>query len=44
MVATTERDGGTFFECEQCGMLFEVESEAEQHEDNCDESDPSYLQ
>jgi uncharacterized C2H2 Zn-finger protein len=44
MVTTTERDGEEFFECEGCGMLFEVEVEARQHEENCDAEDPDYIQ
>jgi uncharacterized C2H2 Zn-finger protein len=46
MVTTTERDGMTWYECESCGMLFDAEEDAVQHEDNCegDEADPSYLQ
>jgi uncharacterized C2H2 Zn-finger protein len=44
MVATTERDGQTFYECEGCGMLFDLEDEAQQHESACDEEDPDYLQ
>jgi uncharacterized C2H2 Zn-finger protein len=44
MVTTAERDGEQFFECEVCGMLFEVEAEARQHEQNCDAEEPDYLQ
>jgi uncharacterized C2H2 Zn-finger protein len=44
MVTTTERDGERFLECEVCGMLFEVESEARQHEENCDAEEPDYIQ
>jgi uncharacterized C2H2 Zn-finger protein len=44
MVATSQRDGETFFECEVCGMLFPNEDEASQHESTCDDSDPDYLQ
>ncbi len=44
MVRTTERDGQTWYECEACGMLFETESEANTHEENCDTDSPSYLQ
>ncbi|MFB6124129.1 MAG: hypothetical protein ABEJ78_11810 [Haloferacaceae archaeon] len=44
MVSTTERDGMTWYECDVCGMLFDSKDDARQHEENCDESDPSYLQ
>jgi hypothetical protein len=44
MVATTERDDMTWYECEECGLLFDAEDEAEAHEEGCDSSDPSYLQ
>ncbi|WP_255595036.1 DUF7128 family protein [Haloprofundus salilacus] len=44
MVATTERDDMTWYECEECGLLFENEADAKQHEGNCDAEDPSYLQ
>jgi uncharacterized C2H2 Zn-finger protein len=44
MVATTERDGTTFYECEDCGMLFASETEAGEHEDNCDAEEPGYIQ
>ncbi|TQR22034.1 hypothetical protein C9J85_02170 [Haloferax sp. wsp5] len=35
MVATTEKDGATWYRCEECGMLFDVRSDAEAHE-GCD--------
>ncbi|MFC6988450.1 hypothetical protein ACFQJD_06515 [Haloplanus sp. GCM10025708] len=44
MVSTTERDGMTWYKCDVCGMLFDSKEDAGQHEENCDESDPSYLQ
>ncbi|XVH31309.1 DUF7128 family protein [Haloferacaceae archaeon DSL9] len=44
MVTTTERDDMTWYQCETCGLLFESRMEAEQHEANCDDEDPSYLQ
>ncbi|ADE04022.1 MULTISPECIES: DUF7128 family protein [Haloferax] len=44
MVATTEKDGATWYRCEECGMLFDVRSDAEAHEENCDTDSPSYLQ
>ncbi|WP_256360026.1 MULTISPECIES: DUF7128 family protein [Haloprofundus] len=44
MVATTERDEMTWYECEMCGFLFENETDAKQHESSCDAEEPSYLQ
>jgi uncharacterized C2H2 Zn-finger protein len=44
MVATTERDGSTWYECEECGMLFDDQADASQHEDTCDSEEPSYIQ
>lgn len=44
MVVDTERDGATWFECENCGLLFDGRSEAEEHERHCDSEDPSYIQ
>lgn len=43
MVRATERDGMTWYECEECGILLEDETEAEQHEDICDAEEPDYL-
>ncbi len=44
MVVDTERDGATWFECEDCGLLFDDRSEAEEHERHCDSESPSYIQ
>ena len=44
MVATTERDGSTWYECEECGMLFDAQGDARQHEETCDSEEPSYIQ
>ncbi|WP_281062929.1 DUF7128 family protein [Halorussus pelagicus] len=44
MVVTTERDEMTWYKCEGCGMMFDDEEDAEQHEANCDHEDPSYIQ
>lgn len=44
MVEATERDGMTWYQCENCGLLFDNESDAGQHEENCSGDDPSYLQ
>jgi uncharacterized C2H2 Zn-finger protein len=44
MVATTERDEMTWYECEVCGLLFDDRADASQHEATCDDEEPSYLQ
>ncbi|WP_255568316.1 hypothetical protein [Salinarchaeum sp. IM2453] len=44
MVTQTERDGSIWFECEECGLLFDNEQDAMQHEENCDAEEPSYIQ
>ncbi|WP_282102517.1 DUF7128 family protein [Halovivax limisalsi] len=44
MVAETERDGATWYECEICGLLFDEYEDASMHESNCDDEDPSYIQ
>ncbi|MCU4753836.1 hypothetical protein OB919_17925 [Halobacteria archaeon AArc-curdl1] len=46
MVSTTQRDGETWYECEECGLLFDLEEDAKAHEQNCDDDDdgPSYIQ
>jgi uncharacterized C2H2 Zn-finger protein len=44
MVVQTERDDVTWFECESCGMMFDDQEDASQHEANCDAEEPSYIQ
>jgi hypothetical protein len=44
MVVQTERDDVTWFKCEGCGMLFDDQDDASQHEANCDAEEPSYIQ
>lgn len=44
MVVQTERDDATWFECETCGLLLEDEAEAEQHEERCEDEEPTYIQ
>jgi len=44
MVTTTERDGVTWYECEECGLMFDQRDDARQHESNCDSEEPAYLQ
>jgi uncharacterized C2H2 Zn-finger protein len=43
MVDTVTKEGDTFYECEACGMLFEIREEASEHEANCDAEDPTYI-
>lgn len=44
MVIQTERDDMTWYKCEGCGLMFDEEEDARQHEENCDSEDPSYIQ
>jgi len=45
MVTETEREEMTWFQCDECGLLFGDADDAERHESNCtSENDPSYLQ
>lgn len=44
MVARTERDDMTWYKCEKCGLMFDDEADASQHEQNCDAEDPAYIQ
>ncbi len=44
MVVTTERDEMTWYKCEACGLMFDDQSDARQHEENCDAEEPSYIQ
>jgi len=44
MVVKTERDDMTWYKCEGCGMMFDDEGDAQQHEENCDHEDPTYIQ
>ena len=44
MVSTVQRDGQTWYECEECGLLLDDESDAKAHEKTCDAEEPSYLQ
>lgn len=44
MVVETERDDGIWYECEVCGLLFDDQGDAAQHEERCDDEEPSYLQ
>ena len=44
MVVQTERDDATWYECETCGLLFDEQSDANEHERRCDGDDPSYIQ
>ncbi|MFP9193969.1 DUF7128 family protein [Natronosalvus vescus] len=44
MVVSTQRDDATWYECEECGLLFDLETDAEEHERHCDAAGPSYIQ
>lgn len=44
MVERVERDDGTWYRCEACGLLFDDDDDARQHEDSCDAEEPSYIQ
>ena len=44
MVEETERDNMLWYRCEECGLMFDAEADARQHEANCDAEEPSYLQ
>jgi len=44
MVSKTMRDEMTWYKCDQCGLMFDTEADAKQHERNCDAEDPSYIQ
>ena len=43
MVAQTERDEMTWCECEKCGLMFDSQDDARQHEETCDAEEPSYI-
>jgi uncharacterized C2H2 Zn-finger protein len=43
MVVQTERDETNWFECEKCGLMFDDQGDARQHEDACDAEEPSYI-
>ncbi|WP_336003247.1 DUF7128 family protein [Halorientalis halophila] len=44
MVVQTQRDEVTWYKCEECGLMFDDESDARQHEADCDGEGPSYIQ
>lgn len=44
MVSKTTRDDATWYECDECGLLFDVKEDAKEHEKTCDAEDPSYIQ
>ena len=43
MVNRVERDDTTWFSCEDCGLMFGYEEDAERHEEGCDGNEPTYL-
>ncbi len=44
MVTETEQDEMTWYECDECGMLFDTLEDAREHERGCDAEDPAYIQ
>ena len=44
MVREVERDEMTWYSCEDCGLMFDVEDDAKRHEERCDAKEPTYLQ
>lgn len=44
MVQQTQRDGTTWYVCEGCGMMFDLEADAKDHERSCDHEEPAYIQ
>ena len=44
MVVQTQRDEVTWYKCEDCGLMFDDEDDARQHESDCNGEDPSYIQ
>lgn len=44
MVTETERDDMVWYECDDCGLMFDNEQDAREHEKNCDAEEPSYIQ
>ena len=44
MVVQTERDDTIWYQCEVCGLMLDDPTDAEKHEQNCNDDDPSYIQ
>lgn len=44
MVVETERDDMIWFQCERCGLMFDNQDDAREHEQTCDAEEPSYIQ
>lgn len=44
MVVQTQRDERTWYKCEECGLMFDSQEDARQHEGSCDAEEPSYIQ
>lgn len=44
MVSQTERDDMTWYQCDHCGLMFDVEEDARQHEENCEGEGADYIQ
>ncbi|WP_303703988.1 hypothetical protein [Haloquadratum walsbyi] len=45
MVSMVTRDSNQWYQCDECEMLFDDESDAQTHEEHCKgDEKPSYLQ
>ncbi|MFB6179439.1 MAG: hypothetical protein ABEI77_06915 [Halorientalis sp.] len=44
MVVQTQRNEMTWYKCEECGLMFDDQNDATQHEGHCDAEGPSYIQ
>lgn len=41
MVSKTTREEMTWYRCESCGLMFDAEADARQHEQDCESEDTS---
>lgn len=44
MVTQVQRDEVTWHTCETCGLMFDNEDEAKEHEKRCDSDSTDYIQ
>lgn len=44
MMAETEHEGTTWYECELCGLMLDNRDETQYYEDNCNGEEPDYYQ
>ncbi|WP_267639760.1 DUF7128 family protein [Haloarchaeobius amylolyticus] len=44
MVVKRERDGETWYECEDCGLMLDDRDDAKAHESACTGEEPGYIQ